>query len=248
MSSEIYSSSQVMGHRGVPSLAPENTLGGFRKAAELGVPAIEMDVTLLGDGTPVVSHDDTLTRCAHQDVALNKLAVSDLARFDVSANFANWPFEQLPTLAEALECLKSLNLGLNLELKKHKNDAEALVSQVADVLDHAFPAEKLMVSSFDEEILGVCKAQLPEIRRAWIVDELPLHWQDIAVPLDLFSVNCHWRKLTYRQAREIKERQLKFYCWTANDIELIHSFWHWGMDCVITDTPQKFLHEHETER
>ena len=32
----------VVGHRGVPTLHQENTLAGFRRAVELGVPAIEL--------------------------------------------------------------------------------------------------------------------------------------------------------------------------------------------------------------
>src|SRR5574343_910530 len=49
-------------HRGGGSLAPENTLAGIRLAARLGYRAVEFDVMLSADGTPVLIHDETMER------------------------------------------------------------------------------------------------------------------------------------------------------------------------------------------
>ena len=49
----------IVGHRGAAGLAPENTLAAFRKACELGVDAVELDVFLTADSTIVVHHDYT---------------------------------------------------------------------------------------------------------------------------------------------------------------------------------------------
>jgi glycerophosphoryl diester phosphodiesterase len=50
----------VVGYRGGAGLAPENTLSAFKKACEIGVDAIELDVLLTVDGNIVVHHDYTL--------------------------------------------------------------------------------------------------------------------------------------------------------------------------------------------
>lgn len=47
----------LQGHRGARGLLPENTLPGFRKALELGVVTLEMDVVVSKDHHVVVSHD-----------------------------------------------------------------------------------------------------------------------------------------------------------------------------------------------
>lgn len=47
----------LQGHRGARGLAPENTMAAFRKALELGVPTLEMDVVVTKDSQVVVSHD-----------------------------------------------------------------------------------------------------------------------------------------------------------------------------------------------
>ena len=47
----------LQGHRGARGLAPENTLPACRRALELGVTTLEMDVVVARDGTVVVSHE-----------------------------------------------------------------------------------------------------------------------------------------------------------------------------------------------
>lgn len=46
----------IEGHRGFPSLAPENSLEGFRKAYQSGINGIEFDIWLTADDVIVVSH------------------------------------------------------------------------------------------------------------------------------------------------------------------------------------------------
>src|SRR3954447_16619904 len=52
----------IVGHRGAAAAAPENTLASFRKALDLGLRAVELDVRLTRDGLPVCFHDDRLER------------------------------------------------------------------------------------------------------------------------------------------------------------------------------------------
>lgn len=52
---------EVHGHRGCRGLLPENTLPAFRRALELGVDALELDVIVSQDGQLVVSHEPWLS-------------------------------------------------------------------------------------------------------------------------------------------------------------------------------------------
>jgi glycerophosphoryl diester phosphodiesterase len=47
----------VVGHRGAAGLLPENTLAAFRRACEIGVDAVELDVLFSADGVLMVHHD-----------------------------------------------------------------------------------------------------------------------------------------------------------------------------------------------
>ncbi|KAM4789004.1 glycerophosphodiester phosphodiesterase domain-containing protein 4 isoform 3-T3 [Cyanocitta cristata] len=52
----------LIGHRGAPMLAPENTEMSFLKTIEHGGDGLETDVTISYDGVPFLMHDDTLRR------------------------------------------------------------------------------------------------------------------------------------------------------------------------------------------
>ena len=53
----------AIAHRGNKAKFPENTLGAFKGAVEVGAHAIETDVHLTKDGVVVLSHDANLKRC-----------------------------------------------------------------------------------------------------------------------------------------------------------------------------------------
>lgn len=238
---------RIMGHRGAPSLAPENTLGGFRAAAAAGARWVELDVTLLGDMTPVVHHDATLTRCSDRRGPLTKLTREDLAQINCAARFPDWPAEPLPTLTQVLALLQQLEMGLNLEIKPHRHRPDQIAQAIIDNLTDQFPLERLLLSSFDTEVLAECMRRAPHIPRGLICDDLPDNWLTLARELNLFSIHCNWKHLTQPQAAAIKAAGYRLYCWTANDPAAVASLWHWGIDGIMTDYPQNFISAPDTE-
>ena len=118
----------IQGHRGARALFPENTLEGFRAAAELDVTAFELDVGMTADGLVVVIHDFALNPDIARDARGAWLAApgptvwlmsyADLSRYDVgrlrpvSPTAALFPDQQhlhdgarVPTLAAVLAAL-----------------------------------------------------------------------------------------------------------------------------------------------
>lgn len=57
---------QLVGHRGDPCHAPENTLASFEQAWRHGRRAIECDVRATRDGVPILFHDATMDRLTHE--------------------------------------------------------------------------------------------------------------------------------------------------------------------------------------
>lgn len=59
---------QAIAHRGYKAAYPENTMGAFAGAVEVGAHAIETDVHVTKDGVVVLSHVRTsksITLCSH---------------------------------------------------------------------------------------------------------------------------------------------------------------------------------------
>ncbi|HEY5402272.1 MAG TPA: glycerophosphodiester phosphodiesterase family protein, partial [Pyrinomonadaceae bacterium] len=77
----------IIGHRGASAVTPENTLGAFRKAIEVGADGIEFDVRLTRDGMPVVIHDDNLRRTGGRPDLIRSVSLADLTQVDVGSWF-----------------------------------------------------------------------------------------------------------------------------------------------------------------
>ena len=238
---------KIIGHRGAAGVAPENTLGGFRKAAELGITWIELDVTLLGDGTAVVNHDKSIDRCSNQTALLQSLKRDDLDRINNAALFSDWPHEPLPLLSEVLSLFQTLKLGMNLEIKDHGVSIEKLVNAIqTDIQNTGFnKTNPLIVSSFNHDVLVECKKHCPDWSLGVLFDDIPDDWLDRAKEVNAVTVHCNWKKLSYAQTQSIKDNNYPLLCWTANEPDLVEPLWAWGIDAVISDMPHLFI-QHKT--
>ena len=99
----------VIGHRGVPSLKPENTLASFELALELGAAGIELDVHRVDDEL-VVIHDDRVDRTTNGKGPVSQFTLQDLGELDAGEG------EKIPLLAEVLSVVQDRHL-VNVELK-----------------------------------------------------------------------------------------------------------------------------------
>jgi hypothetical protein len=147
-------------HRGGGRLAPENTLAGIRMAARLGFKAVEFDVMLNGDGTPVLIHDETLERTTNG--AGRVCDTPDSVLFSLDAGHG----ERIPRFAEAAALCRELGLLANVEIKPaagHELATAAVVSrQTADLWRGA--AFQPLLSSFSLAALEVARDVAPEIQ------------------------------------------------------------------------------------
>ncbi|XP_014584440.1 glycerophosphoinositol inositolphosphodiesterase GDPD2 isoform X1 [Equus przewalskii] len=133
----------LVGHRGAPMLAPENTLMSLRKTAECGAAVFETDVMVSSDGIPFLMHDEHLSRTT--DVASvfptritthsSDFSWAELKRLNAGAWFLErrpfWGAKQLsgtdrkeaenqtvPTLEELLKEAAVLNISIMFDLRR----------------------------------------------------------------------------------------------------------------------------------
>jgi glycerophosphoryl diester phosphodiesterase len=128
----------VVGHRGAAGLLPENTLAAFKRACEIGVDAIELDVLFSADGVLMVHHDYKLnpaiarsadgrwialgSQPAIKDLTLAQLKTYDIGRLQPKTPYAAGLPEQtpvdgerIPTFKEAIDMFKK-SCGLSTRL------------------------------------------------------------------------------------------------------------------------------------
>src|SRR3990172_9502415 len=110
----------IIAHRTCPKHAPENSLQGIRKAAELAADAVEVDVQRTLDGVPILMHDRTLRRTTGWPLPAWTLPWTLVRRLRLRGSD-----ERVPSLADALAVLPP-GLAIALEMKHASATARAL--------------------------------------------------------------------------------------------------------------------------
>lgn len=233
---------RAIAHRGLSSVAPENTLVAIRAAHAAGIDWVEVDVQLLGDGTPVLWHDATLERCSDGRGPLAALTLQEARRLDAGGWFAErFSGERMATLQEALALLAALEMGLNLELKLSPGQAPgSLVAAALPPAIAALPPQRLLVSSFCPQALRQARRRHPALALGLLCDALPVDWRAQADELAVASLHVDWRRLTAEAAAEVVASGRRLLCYTPNDAQRFGERWAWGVDAVISDAPRPF--------
>ena len=81
--------SKIFAHRGFSGKYPENTMIAFRKAVELGVDGIELDVHLTKDNEIVIIHDEDIKRTCNGEGLVKDMTLNELKKYDALIQLAN---------------------------------------------------------------------------------------------------------------------------------------------------------------
>ena len=93
----------LIGHRGVKNLSPENTINSIKLAHKLGLKWVEIDVKISKDLVPILLHDDTLERTTNGKGFPIDFNYDDLKILDAGFSFYSY-FTKIciPTLKKVL--------------------------------------------------------------------------------------------------------------------------------------------------
>lgn len=157
---------RAFGHRGALGLAPENTMSGFRKALELGVDGIELDVHLTRDGQVVVLHDPELARTTDGRGLVKELTFEQLRRFDAAVRWrGRFGPEPVPTLDEVLALAKG-RARVAIEIKEESPQA---LGPALEVVRRAGMEPECSFLSFDPALMREARRLAPEMQVELIV-------------------------------------------------------------------------------
>ncbi len=145
-----------IGHRGAMGYEPENTLRSFKKAVELGMKIMELDVHLCQSGETVVIHDEKVDRTTNGQGYVNKMSLAELKKLDAGRG------EKIPTLQEVIDEFKG-KIKFIIEIKGVKPAEEVCKLIIKNKLE-----PEVIVSSNHVKALLTVNKELPEVKTALI--------------------------------------------------------------------------------
>lgn len=224
-------------HRGGPqfnqSVLPENSLAAIARALQLGVYAVEIDIFQV-EGELLVTHDRRLGRVVSGEGIITEQPLSYLREQQLANG------ETIPTLQQVLALVGDKAL-LNIEIKgAHSVPA---LQRVLDeyVSAHQGNYEQYIISSFDHQQLFQAMQLLPQVKRAVLIEGIPLDYAACCVPLKAYSFNTHLSFITPELIQDAQQRGLKNWVYTVNHEDDWRAMTALGVDAVFTDRPDALL-------
>lgn len=157
---------KIIAHRGASFYSPENTFASFKLAETLGADGIEMDVRMTKDGKLAVIHDESTGRTGNTCRNIKTSNFETLENIDVGSWFDNkFKNERIPLLEDAVN-KTSEQLDLYIEIKSG-NEIVDTFYRFAEILESR--RNKIIIISFDYEIVAELKKILSNMKMLWIV-------------------------------------------------------------------------------
>ena len=231
----------IIGHRGAPELAIENTESSFKAALAAGVDVIETDLRLSADGHLLVSHDADYSRLGGPPKPIAQCKKSELTKILLrdDANRIGRPL----FMEDALNIFP--NARFNVDLKDSGKD---IVCAWVNLLVRSNAGNRCVTASFRDRTVNlfskmyvsapisvarfgvlaiVLLSSLGIIRRPRRNERL-LQVPERAGPI---------RILTERRIKKLQKRGWKIHVWTVDNEQDMRRFIKWGIDGIMTNRP-----------
>ena len=220
-----------IGHRGAMGHEPENTIASVKKALELNVDMIEIDVFLIKSGELVVFHDETLDSLTNTSGKIEDFTLEELQKVVVKGN------HQIPTLEEVIKTIDK-KVPLNIELKG-KNTAKPTFELLEKYYQKGLKKDDFVISSFLWDELETFRKLDDKISIAILTEENPINAIEIGKKLKAVAINPWWKTLTKGNVEQIQNEGFLIYTYTVNEPSDIKFVTELGVDGIFCNFPER---------
>ena len=217
---------EVFAHRGDSGRVVENTLGAVDAAVARNADGLEVDVQLLGDGTVVAFHDETLARLAHIDRAVADFTWDELRAVELAGG------GRIPSLSQVLEHWPATRL-LNVELKGASRE---LVDRTLAVIGER---PGVVLSSFNVHLMEALVRSRTSHAIAALIEDGPSmdETERLAAGWPLAAVHLQASLCSGARVARYRRRRLLVGAWTVNDDATARDLVARGVGRLFTDWP-----------
>jgi len=231
----------IIGHRGAPERAVENTEKSFRAALEAGVDIVETDVRLTSDGFIAISHDSDFSRFGGPDRPISRCTRSELERIVLKDEEGRTGMPLF--MDEALRLFPETLFSVDL-----KDSGSRIVRVWSDLLHKSVAERRCRTASFNDRTLKYFKRENPGISVSLarygvvrlLLSTLLGFPRSPGAGEGVLQLPEHagiLRILTPGRIARWQKAGWKVQVWTVDDEKDMRRFAEWGIDGIITNKP-----------
>jgi len=213
------------GHRGAAGLEPENTLRSFKKALEIGVDAVELDVHLTKDRKLAVIHDSTVDRTTNGHGYVEDLTHKEIRKLDAGKG------EQVPTLQEVIDLVKGKAI-LQIELKGFGVE-EAVIKTVEEnkIVD------EVVITSFRHYMVKKAKKLNPRVNTGVLFLCIPLDAPKLAIDASADALHANVNYVDAHLVEDGHRNGLTVRTWNTDDPKQMNWLLDLNVDAIGSNRP-----------
>ncbi|XP_042314203.1 glycerophosphodiester phosphodiesterase domain-containing protein 5-like isoform X2 [Sceloporus undulatus] len=249
----------LIGHRGAPMVAPENTEMSFRKSIEHGAAGLETDVTISFDGVPFLMHDRTLKRTTNVDTVFPERPDIDASMSPWSQlkilNAGEWFFEKRPFISMPMLSEEDEQLARKQQIYKFSDFLKLADQENKYVIFDLYrppkfhPYRDKWISRTLDVILNESKIRtnlvlwLTAENRSYVHSVAPGFKQVSSIPVsveelqkrNIVKLNLDYRMMGRVNIRKYAEANITTNFWVVNEPWLFSLAWCYGAHSVTTN-------------
>ncbi|XP_014833017.1 PREDICTED: glycerophosphodiester phosphodiesterase domain-containing protein 5-like isoform X1 [Poecilia mexicana] len=247
----------IIGRRGAPMLAPENTMMSFSRALQHGASSLEADVTISVDGVPFLMRDHTLRRTTDVSKVFPSREHEDASFFNWteihSLNAGHWflesdPYWTVKTLSPK-DRSRIGNLTICSLVEMLRLAARANSSVLLNIRKPA-PEHPRFRSWFMDTLWTLQKAGISHRKVTWAPDTdrgrvrglLQTTNEKLSVEeirhRGITSLTIHYRKISHHDIQVYLAHNVSVTVYPVNEPWLYSVLWCSGVPSVSSDAPQ----------
>lgn len=222
-------------HRGVTSIAPENSLPAYKEAVRLGYYSAECDIRLTKDNKWVLVHNDDIDRRFCENGMVKDLTFDEIRSYTYKngSNFWKMKDVKVPTLDEFLDVFVGSNTRPQIEIKADTYD---LLYTVIDAVVAKGLEESAIIISFDLEQLRQIHEINSNIELWYLIDRIEQKHIDEAKEIgeNVWLSPC-FDKNDKESIQLAVDNKIGVSFWTVNTIEDAKMLYEIGVRYYETD-------------
>lgn len=225
----------LVAHRGMRSVAPENTTASFTEAGKHGYWGAECDVYRTKDGVWIISHDSHTYRMMDKSAFIEKKTYEELMDMNVDngVNIDKYEDLKICSLEEYLDICKKYNMTPVIELKG-KNNTE-YYSEIVE-LANQFEVNPVYISFHIENLQTM--RRLTQCKMYYLVQKISEYDIQDAKSIENCGIDFNGNKDKNFKSDIIKKCQdagLELGAWTINEEDALQKLEQYGITLITTD-------------
>ena len=225
----------LVAHRGMRSVAPENTTASFAEAGKHGYWGAECDVYRTKDGVWIISHDSHTYRMMDKSAFIEKKTYEELMDMNVDngVNIDKYEDLKICSLEEYLDICKKYNMTPVIELKG-KNNTE-YYSEIVDIANQ-FEVNTVYISFHIENLQTM--RRLTQCKMYYLVQKISEDDIQDAKSIENCGIDFNGNKDKNFKSNIIKKCQdagLELGAWTINEEDALQKLEQYGITLITTD-------------